>query len=75
MRREVWDVTFAGAGKGEENDEDDEDHDGEEEDAALRAGRSSAEDGFADGVGGEEMVLDHDAAVGHAIEERLGPVP
>lgn len=46
-------VALAGAGQGEENDEDDEEEDGENEDAAFRAGGSAAEDGFADGMGGE----------------------
>ena len=64
-----------GAGQREENDEADEGQDGEDEETAFGAGGSAAEDGFADGVSGEEMVLDHGAAVGYAVEEGLGPVP
>ena len=59
----------------EENDEADQAYDGDDKDAAFRPGGSSAEYGFTDGVGGEEMVLYRDSAVGDAVEEGLSPVP
>src|SRR5665213_2444070 len=48
---------------------------GQEEDAALRAGDSTGEPCAADGMGGEEMAARHQAAVRHAIEKGLRPVP
>ena len=61
--------------KREENDEAHECEDGKDEDAAFGTGRSAAEDGFAHGVCGEEMVLGHQAAVRDAVEKRLTPIP
>src|SRR5271157_376304 len=63
------------AGQGKENNETDQGEYGDDEDAAFGAGGSTAEDGLAYGVRGEEMVLDHESAVGDAVEEGLGPVP
>src|ERR1700690_3111411 len=63
------------AGQGEENDQEDDGQDGDDEDAAFGAGGSSAEDGLANGVGQEQTVLDHESAVGYAVEEVLRPVP
>ena len=72
---EICRVATASAGEGEENDEADEGQDGDDEEAAFGASGTAAEDGFAYGVRGEEMVLDHGAAVGYAVEEGLCPVP
>ena len=57
------------------DDESDEEEDENSEDAALGAGGSSAQDGLADWVRGEQVEFDHRAAVGYAVEEGLGPVP
>ena len=75
LQRISWGVALVSAGQGKENDEDDEEQDSENEDAAFRAGGSTAEEGFADGMSGEEMEFDHDPAVGDAAEEGLGPIP
>lgn len=66
-------VAVASLRQRENDDEADERQNGNDEDAALRAGRSSTEDGLAYGVRGHEMVLSHESAVGDAIEERLRP--
>src|SRR5271166_321808 len=63
------------AGQGEDDDQGDEDQDREDEDAAFGAGGSSAEDGLACGVAVEETLLDHESAVGGAVEEVLRPIP
>src|SRR5580658_1182227 len=63
------------AAQREQNDQRDQAQDGEDEDAAFWSGGSAAEDGLADGVGGEKMVLGHESAVGDAVEERLAPIP
>jgi len=64
-----------GARQGEENDEADEGKDSDDEEAAFGACGSAAEEGLAYGVCGEEMVLNHKAAVGDTVEEGLGPIP
>ena len=48
---------------------------GNDEDTALRPGCSAAQDGLANGMRGEKMVLSHQPAVGDAVEEGLPPVP
>lgn len=63
------------AGQSENNNEGDEGKDGENKDAAFGTSGSSTEDGFAYWVSGEEVVLDHEPTIGHAIQERLTPVP
>src|ERR1700685_4339669 len=65
----------ANAWKSEHDNQADQREHGDDEDAALRSGRSSAQNGFADGVGRQKMVLRHHAAVGDAVEERLRPIP
>src|SRR5208282_5753819 len=62
-------------GQRQENDDADEEQDSDDGDAALGAGSSSAENGLAYGVGGEETVLDHGPAVGNTVKEGLRPVP
>ncbi len=68
-------VAMMNAWQGENNDAAGEDQDSNDEDAAFGAGGSTTEDGSAYSVGGEEVVLHHESAVGHAIQERLGPIP
>ena len=51
------------------------DKDAENEDAAFGARDSAAEDGLAYRVGSEKMMLNHESAVGHAVEEGLAPIP
>src|ERR1022692_1962719 len=68
-------VAIASAGKGRDNDQGHDGQDGDDEDAAFRTGGSATEEGLAYGVGGEEMVLDHESAVGDTVEEGLGPIP
>ena len=63
------------AGTGEKCGHREESEGGEHEDAALRPGRAAGEQRPPDGVGGEQVVLDHVAAVADTVEEGLGPVP
>ena len=61
--------------QGEKNDENDEGQDADDEDAAFGSGGSTAEDGLAHRMGGEEAVLNHEPTVGDAVEKGLAPVP
>src|ERR1700691_1884959 len=68
-------TSIASGWQGEDNDEGDEGQDADNEDTAFGAGCPTAEDGLAYRVGGEKMVLNHEAAIGHPVKERLAPVP
>src|SRR5579872_2493170 len=48
---------------------------GDDEDAALWASGTAAQQRFAHRVRGEEMVLSHHPAVGDAVEEGVRPIP
>ena len=52
-----------------------EEQDREHEDAALGPGGSAAQERLAGRMRGEKVMLDHDAAVGDAVEKGLRPVP
>ncbi len=64
-----------GAGKGEDDDGSHGGQGGQDEEASLRTGETTGEDGSADRVSGEEVALDHGAGVGYTVEEGLGPIP
>jgi len=64
-----------GAGNGEEGGQREQSEGREHEETALGAGRAAGEQRLSDGVGGEQMVADHVAAVADTVEEGLGPVP
>jgi hypothetical protein len=57
------------------NDEAREGQDSDNEDAAFWASCATAENGLADGMRGEKMVLDHGSAIGNSIEKGLAPIP
>ena len=61
--------------EGEDDDQGDEGEGGKNVEAALGAGAAAREEWAADGMGGEQMVSDHGAAVGDTEEEGLRPVP
>jgi hypothetical protein len=65
----------SGWGEGEQNGDCDQGQDGKDEDAALRVGGSAAEEWLADGVGSDEVELDHGSAIGYSVEEGLCPIP
>src|SRR6185437_12608169 len=68
-------VAAVGARQREQDDSGASQGDGQEQDTALRPGGAAGEPGCAGRVGGEEMATDNEAAVRHAVEEGLGPVP
>jgi hypothetical protein len=55
------------SGQGKEDDEAGEREDGDNKNATLGPGRSSAQNGSADGVSGEKMMLHHKSAVGDTV--------
>jgi len=63
------------AGQGQENDDGDEAQDGKNKDTAFRPGGSAAEEGLANRMAGEEMVLSGKPAVGDSVNEGLAPIP
>ena len=68
-------VAVVGAGEGKYDDEANDGEYGKDEDTAFRARGAAAHEGFANGVRGYQMVLDHEPAVCDAVEKGLRPVP
>ena len=63
------------AGQGEQDDSGGQRFDGQDEETALRPSEAAGKEGAAHGMRGEEMALNHKAAVCDAVEELLRPVP
>src|SRR4051794_15137739 len=68
-------VAVGTAGLGEVDDDGEGGDDEEGEDASFGSGGSAAEDGLADGVGGEKTGSEVGPAVSYAVEEGLPVVP
>jgi hypothetical protein len=62
-------------GNSEESGRREESEGRKHEDAAFGAGGAAGEQRLPDGVGGEQVIADHVAAVTDPVEKRLGPVP
>ena len=68
-------VAKVGARQSKENHGSAGHHDRQQKETTLRTRETAGKVGSSDRVRGEEMALDHQAAIRNTVEERLRPVP